>query len=404
VDVVDLRQSDRGGPLADRVRKRAARKQRCETPGFAGARRRRGRHQRVEEVPAAVATALSLAAADQQFDPVRLASAIWAGTETMVRFGQAVHGPEILYRGVWPSCFAAPLAVAAAAARMRELDAARTADALSLALMVTTRGTGRPHGSPSGRWMMFALAVAAGITAVEAVVAGYRGDPASLDGKGFEGGWGFPLDRDYLSSTALDRSIYPALSLKPFCSAKQAIAAAVALRNILGSGVDPQSITAVRVRVPPAYAGMIGQKAQPGLRTSTFVSVARQLALIACAPARLYDIDRTEVITDPAILAFEAKVEIVAEPALAQYYPAAWPAEVEAETAQGTRRERVIEAPGDPRQAFDDRDLAEKAHRVLDPLVGEAAADRSIGIGAHGLEDRAGCRALAGAFVECFAG
>ena len=66
----------------------------------------------------AVAVAFSLAAQAERFDPVAVASAIWAGTEVMTRMGRAVRGPDILYRGVWPSCFAAPLAVAASAARM----------------------------------------------------------------------------------------------------------------------------------------------------------------------------------------------------------------------------------------------------------------------------------------------
>jgi 2-methylcitrate dehydratase PrpD len=352
---------------------------------------------------AAVATALSVASEAGDFDPVRLASAIWAGTETMTRLGEAVHGPEILYRGVWPSCFAAPLSAAATAARMQGLDAERTGDALSLALMVTTRGSGRPHGSPSFRWAMFAQAVAAGLSAVEAVGAGYRGDPALLDGKGFEDSWGFALDRELLAGVSLARSVYPALSLKPFCSAKQAIAAAEAFGKILRSGVAPQSITAVRVRVPPAYAGMISLKAQSGVRTSTFVSAARQLALTAYAPALRYDVERTEAITDPAIASLEAKVEIVAEPALAQYYPRAWPAEVEVVSETGSVRERVIEALGDPGRPLEGAELDAKAHCVLDPLIGRNAADRLIGIGRRGLADASGCRALAGAFADCFA-
>jgi 2-methylcitrate dehydratase PrpD len=352
---------------------------------------------------AAVATALSLAAAAGECDPTRVASAIWAGTETMTRLGQAVRGPEILYRGVWPSCFAAPLSAAATAARMRSFDAARTADALSLALMLTTRGTGRPHGSPSGRWMMFAVAVAAGLTAADAAAAGYRGDPAFLDGTGFEDSWGFALERDQLAGGSFKSSIYPALSLKPFCSAKQSIAAVEALRKILGAGVDPQSITAVRVRVPPAYAGMIAQKARTGVRTLSLVSAARQLALLACMPSRLYDIDRSEAISDPAVLAFEAKVEIMPDAALSQYYPGAWPAEVEVATGRETVCERVIEALGDPPRPLGDRELEEKAHRVLDPLIGEASADRLIGIGRGAFADRSSCRALADAFVACFA-
>src|SRR5437870_6894562 len=75
---------------------------------------------------AAVATALSLAVAERRYEPKRVASAIWVGTELMTCLGEAIRGPEILYRGVWPSCFAAPMAAAATAARMRGLTAQRT--------------------------------------------------------------------------------------------------------------------------------------------------------------------------------------------------------------------------------------------------------------------------------------
>jgi 2-methylcitrate dehydratase PrpD len=353
---------------------------------------------------AAVAVALSLAAQADRFDPVQIASAIWAGTEVMTRMGQAVRGPDILYRGVWPSCFAAPLSVAATAARMGGFDARQTADALSLALMLSTRGTGRPHGSPSARWLMFAVAVASGLSAVEAVRAGYRGDPALLDGTGFEDSWGFALDRDQLAAASLAHSVYPELSMKPFCSAKQSIAAVEALRAILATGIGPGAIAAVRVRVPPAYAAMIGLKAQDQVRTTTLVSAARQLALLAFDPARLYDVDRGAAITDPAILAFEAKVEIVADAALAQYYPHDWPAEVEVVGMDGsTRRELVIAAPGDPGRPLDQDALDDKAHRLLDRLIGRDGAAGLIGIARRGLADESGCRALAGAFVQGFA-
>jgi 2-methylcitrate dehydratase PrpD len=353
---------------------------------------------------AAVAVALSLAASTERFGPVRVASAVWAGTEVMTRMGEAVRGPEILYRGVWPSCFAAPLAAAATAARMHGFDARQAADALSLALMLSTRGTGRPHGSPSGRWVMFAVAVASGLAAVAAVQAGYRGDPGLLDGKSFDDSWGFGLDRDQLAAASLAHSVYPGLSLKPFCSAKQSIAAVEALRAILASRIAPDAIAAVRVRVPPAYAGMVALKAQDEVRTTTLVSAARQLALLALDPARLHDVDRSEPVTDPAILRFEAKVEIVADAELAQYYPANWPAEVEVVSTDGsTRRERVIAAPGDPSRPLNQEALDDKAHRLLDRLIGRDAAAGLIDICRRGLESETGCRALAGAFVQGFA-
>jgi 2-methylcitrate dehydratase PrpD len=353
---------------------------------------------------AAVAVALSLAADAERFDPVRVASAIWAGTEVMTRMGQAVRGPDILYRGVWPSCFAAPLAAAATAARMHSFDARQTADALSLALMLSTRGTGRPHGAPSGRWVMFALAVASGLTAVAAVQAGYRGDPELLDGKGFEDTWNFALDRDQLAAASLGRSVYPALSMKPFCSAKQSIAAIEAFKTILASGIAPAAIAVVRVRVPPAYAAMVSLKAQDQVRTTTLVSAARQLALLAFDPARLYDVDRGGAVADPAVLGLEAKVEIVADAALTEYYPVNWPAEVEVAGTDGsTRRERVIVAPGDPSRPLDQSAIEDKAHRLLDHLIGRDSTGMLIDIAGRGFETETGCRALAGAFVRGFA-
>jgi 2-methylcitrate dehydratase PrpD len=158
------------------------------------------------------------------------------------------------------------------------------------------------------------------------------------------------------------------------------------------------------VRLPPAYAGMVGLKAQDEVRTTTLVSAARQLALLAFDPARLYDVDRGAPVTDPAILRFEAKVEIVADAALTQYYPGNWPAEVEVVSTDGSsRRERVIAAPGDPSRPLDQEALDHKAHALLDRLIGRDSTAALIDICRRGLEDETGCRALAGAFVQGFA-
>jgi 2-methylcitrate dehydratase PrpD len=148
---------------------------------------------------------------------------------------------------------------------------------------------------------------------------------------------------------------------------------------------------------------MISTKAQDAVRTTTLVSVARQLALLAHDPARLYDVDRSAPVTNEAIRSFEAKVTIVAELSLAQHYPSQWPAEVEVSGTDGsTRSERVIAALGDPGRPLGDTALDDKAHRLLDHLIGRARADELIGIARRGLVDAAACRALAGTFVQCF--
>jgi len=220
-------------------------------------------------------------AAQQKFDPDEVASAIWVGTEIMTRIGVAVRGPQILYRGIWPTYLAAPVAAAATAARLAGLSEARIGDALSLAVMLMAGGVGRVHGAPSGRWFLYANAVAAGVAATEAACAAYRGDPEILDKNWLTDSHGIALDRERLTEKLGVNCVGAAMIQRPFCSAKQGSAAIEAFRAILGRGVRVETISKVRVRVPPAYAGMIATRAEPGARQSTMVSVAHQIALAA---------------------------------------------------------------------------------------------------------------------------
>src|SRR5262249_51133146 len=112
-----------------------------------------------------VPVGLALAYANQQFDPERVASAIWVGTELLVRLGAAIDGARILYRGIWPTYFAAPLGAAAVLARLRELPEGPTAHALSLALMLTAGRSGRFQGRIPGRSVLLGIAVSAGMRA-----------------------------------------------------------------------------------------------------------------------------------------------------------------------------------------------------------------------------------------------
>jgi 2-methylcitrate dehydratase PrpD len=349
-----------------------------------------------------VPVALTLAAHAQTFDPGEIASAIWVGTELATRIGTAVNGPQVLYRGIWPTYLAAPLAAAATAARLMRLNETRTANALSLAAMLMAGGVGRIHGVPSGRWFLYATAVAGGVAAAEAARADYRGDPEILDKTWFADTHGIALDRNRLTEKLGASSVFAALSMKPFCSAKQAIAAVEAFRAILASGIRPDAIAKVHVHVPKAYAGMIATRAEPGVRLSTLVSVANQIALAALAPERLYDVDRSSPHIDAAVKEFAAKVDVVADTELEPFYPQHWPAEVEVETNAGVVRHRVIAAGGDPEHPLDGAAVDAKARHVLDPLVGAPRAVAWLQTCGAALGDAQACRKLATAFASGF--
>ncbi len=346
-----------------------------------------------------VPVALALAAQMQKFDPGEIASAIWAGTEIATRLGLAVNGPQILYRGIWPTYLVAPVAAAATAARLMGLNETRIAHALSLAVMLMAGGVGRIHGAPSGRWFLYAQAVSGGVAAAEAARGDYRGDDEVLDKTWLTDTHGIALDRALLTDKLGESSIYAGLSMKPFCSAKQGIAATEAFRQILDRGVARDAISKVQVRVPPAYAGMIATRAEAGARISTIVSVAHQIALTAHQPGALYDIDRSAPAIDPAVTQFAAKVEVAADAGLAQFYPRHWPAEVEVTAGGETLRQRVIEAPGDPEHPLDGAGVGEKAERVLAPLIGRDRAAEWLKLGSAALDDAAACRTVAKRFA-----
>jgi 2-methylcitrate dehydratase PrpD len=389
-----LQNFDGASGLADRIGRRAAAIRLTEIDDI---------HLPSCTTPSAgiIPVALALAASSQNFDAEEIASAIWVGTEMMTRIGVAVGGPQILYRGIWPTYLAAPVAAAATAARSFGLNEGPTAQALSLAFMLMAGGVGRIHGAPSGRWFLYANAVAGGVAAAEAARADYRGDLQLLDKNWLADTHGIALDRDRLTEKLEVGSVYGTLSIKPFCSAKQAIAAVEAFRAILREeNVGRDAITKVSVHVPQAYAGMIATRAEPGARQSTLVSVGYQIALAALAPQRLYDVDRSTPTADTDLMQFAAKVEVVPDAALEAFYPQHWPAEVEVEAGGKTFRRRVVAAMGDPEHPLDRSKIDDKAHRVLDGPVGAARVDQWLGMCHGALHSRTDCQKLVTAFAS----
>ena len=343
----------------------------------------------------AVPAALSLARDADDFDPERVASAIWIGIELMTRLGTAVDGPRNLYRGIWPTYLTAPIGAAAVAARMWRLGEEQTAHALSLAFMLMAGRAGRFQGRIPGRWLVLTLAVAAGVRAAAAARHGIGGDPDLLDGPWLRDAQGLQVDIGALTERLGAASVYAEMSLKPFCSAKQAIAAIEALMTLLDEGLSAAAVTQARVRVPPPYARMIGMKAEAGSRSSTLVSAAFQLGVAACRRERLYDIERREVMGDAAVQAFADKVEIVADENLLQGFPACWPAELEVSAGGQVLRKRITAALGDPARPLDDAGLERKAQLVLGQLDAAASASDLIALGLNALQDRDACKKVA---------
>lgn len=312
------------------------------------------RHTEIDDIDRAsgvTACAIVLPAA-LQGEPVarRFVDALAVGYELAARRAEALGGARLLAQGIWPSYVAAPFGAAAAAGRMLGLPPDEMANALALALALTARRVGRS----GARWLLFAQAVRAGCLAARAAQQGYTGD-RTLFGDELEA-----------AAAALgNESVIGRLSIKPHCSAKQALAAIHGLKTLLARGVAAGDMERVDVAVPTAYAAMLDREPPTAGRLASMVSARYQLALAALRPELLDDVAREPVPWSAEIDSWAARVHIVAAQDLDSHYPQRWPARVTVH-AGGARHEiLVLDSPGDPAPPFGQREIEDKAQRIL---------------------------------------
>jgi 2-methylcitrate dehydratase PrpD len=316
-----------------------------------------------------VPVAVTVAQAVGKASAANFAQAIAAGYEAMARLSLAISGATILYRGIWPTLFSGPVGAAATAAPLLGLNAEQTADAIGIALSLTSGAA----GGGNARFVLLGQAARAGVWAALAAAKGYRGDRALLDGDWLQRSHGIALDAAPLIAPVAGEGAIASISYKPFCAAKQNTAALDGFRQLLAKH-PADTMEAVKVNVPPAYAGMIGQRHTKG-RVERIINTSYQFALAAYHPELIDDVVRPDHSQDAKIAAFMPKVEIAPDPALASYFPSVYPARVEATLKNGeTISVLVTDALGDPARPLSEADLLAKFHRLADPVIGADAA------------------------------
>jgi len=325
-------------------------------------------------VPSALAIAASLGREGEA-----LAQAIAVGYDAMVRLGAALDGPSILYRGIWPTYFAAPFGVAAVAARLLGLTETQAAHALGIALALSSPGVGRPGGNTTSRWLAIGNAAGEGVTAALSAQSGFTADLRIFEGEFFSSIYGLAPNQAALLD---NRPVLSEVSFKPWRAAKQTMAAAQALREIIEEGVPPSEMTDLVVSVPPPYLRMIDHGIVPGSRASHLTSVSYQMAVAAMAPEAALDIEQAPEGIPERIQAFMTKVSVRADEELLRHYPKSWPAKLVVSVPSGKREKLVLHVPGDPERPFGEGQVAEKFRRVTRPVLGQGAADALL---AHSL-------------------
>ena len=357
-----------GGTLADRAARRAATIRSTEIDDI---------HMPSCTTPSSVvvATGLTLASGLRVKDAGTLFAALAAGYTAFVRFGLAIDGPIIVHKGVWPTCLLAPIGAAAVTAKLLGLNAAQIADALAIALVQANGNL----GGKSPRWLMLGLATRTGIASALAAKAGFVGDRQMLDLDWWPRSRELSLDSSRLLFDAGRSTTVDELSYKPYCAAKQTIAAIDAFRALLAADLSPSAIAAITVRVPPAYQRMIAHHDASAERVGRITSVAYHLALAAHCPAELDNVARPDLTHDARVRELMAIVKVEEDESLTSYYPRHWPALIEVTTNDGrVLKKLTVASDGDPELSFDWNRVVAKFRRLAVPVVGQGRADEIV--------------------------
>jgi 2-methylcitrate dehydratase PrpD len=320
-----------------------------------------------------IPAAMTLAAALPGTESVDVAAGMLAGYQAMIRLGLAIKGPDVLYRGIWPTYFGAGFGTAAVAARLMRLTPAQTAHALALALTMSAPSVGQHHAATTARWFCVGNAARNGLSAALAAQSDFTADLEILRSRFFPDVYGIEPDIAVMTDGAVPT--FAGVSLKPWCAARQTMPATQALRELLATGIRADEITAVTAFVLPPQLKMIDHGVKPNDRASFLTSLPYQLALAALQPAEAVDLNFSAAVPQSLLQAFMMRVKVVADDALLTDYPARWPARIVVETPSGRHELRVDFVPGDPQRPFTRTDVEKKFQHFTAPVLGAATRD-----------------------------
>jgi 2-methylcitrate dehydratase PrpD len=321
-----------------------------------------------------IPAALTLAGAMPAATAGDVVAAILAGTEAMTRLGRAVDGPALLYRGIWPTYLAAPFGIAAVAASLWKLNARQTANALALALTLAAPGVGHHNAATTSRWFAVGQAVRNGLAAAAAAQQGFTSDLELVEGNFLPGVYGVTPEVAALADGLGERVALTEVSFKPWCAARQTMAATQALKEIIDTGVAPAAMDEIKVFVLPPHLKMIDHGVKPGDRTSHLTSVQYCMAAAAMGSTMTAGVGVPHGGLLPPLRDFMSKTKVEADESLLSDYPRTWPARVRVAAGSAWHERLVTHVPGDPARPFDRARVQEKFLSFVAPALGEGKA------------------------------
>src|SRR5262249_14117334 len=268
---------------------------------------------------------------------------------------QAAHDPKTL------------LAVLLPQAQRHPLPDPR---ALGPGLRRAARGGGHHKAARTSRWSAAGSAARNGLSAALGAQRGFPADRKLFEGRVLPDVLGVTPDISAFTDGLGERIALTEVSFKPWCAARQTMAATQALKDIVASGVAPAAIDEVAVSVLPPHLKMIDHGVVAGDRAAHLTSVQYAMAAAARAPEMAFEVQQTPPDLPPAMRGLMAKIKVEADARLLADYPVSWPARVRVAAGSARHERDVTHVPGDPALPFDRESVRKKFLRFTQPVLG----------------------------------
>lgn len=324
-----------------------------------------------------VPTAFALAE-DRGVSGRALITALAAGFETIVRFGEACTPSLTSDRGFHVTSALGVFGSAASAINLDALAAGQAAAALGIAAAHAGGTTEFTRTGGDIKRLHAGMAAAAGIRSAALAARGFTAPTAAIEGeRGFLSAFVAWADPDLLTDALGQRWALRGLALKRWCVCAGLQAPLAGLDEVLSArGIRPEEVTEVEVgvdRATLAHVGHIGPAPRDMTEAQMSLHHAIGMRLVAGGndPAHYERFERGVDIAPAARVS--AHVDADADAA----FPSRLLAEVTVRTADSSTTVRA-EAPGTPGTPMDRPARLAKFHALTDPIIGAAAADRLV--------------------------
>lgn len=263
--------------------------------------------------PAVLAVAEQLDSSGQD-----VLTALVAGYEATGAMSQG-FAPISTARGFRASGIYGVLGAAAGVARLMNLDAAATSNALGIAASMAS-GTNQTWIAGSQEWQFHVgMASGNGILAAQLAAAGGTGAPDAMEGRvGFY--QAFVGNLEHTTAVGLDlgthwRSLNVTYKPLPVCAILQGpVVQAIAFAN--AHGLDGNTLSAVRLRLPPAEAAYPGTDATGPFQGIGATLMSAQFCLaVALTQRKVKGVDLLRL-DDPSLAALMQRIQVIPDDSL----------------------------------------------------------------------------------------